>query len=41
MAICVAAVLVGAYIKGYSGFGASMLWVTSLSLGLIARALWL
>ncbi len=32
LAICAVAVLVGAYIKGYSGFGASMLWVTSLSL---------
>ena len=31
-AICVLAVLVGAFVKGYSGFGASMLWVTSLSL---------
>jgi uncharacterized membrane protein YfcA len=26
------AVLVGAFIKGYTGFGASMVWVTSLSL---------
>ena len=31
-AICIVAVLVGAFVKGYSGFGASMLWVTSLSL---------
>ncbi len=29
---CIVASLVGAVIKGYSGFGASMLWVTSLSL---------
>ena len=29
---CVLAVLSGAYLKGYTGFGASMLWVTSLSL---------
>lgn len=28
----VVAVLVGAYLKGYTGFGASMLWMTSLSL---------
>ena len=28
----VAAVLAGAYLKGYTGFGASMLWMTSLSL---------
>ena len=27
-----AAVLTGAYLKGYTGFGASMLWMTSLSL---------
>ena len=27
-----AAVLAGAYLKGYTGFGASMLWMTSLSL---------
>lgn len=26
------AVIAGAYLKGYTGFGASMLWVTSLSL---------
>ena len=26
------AVFVGAYLKGFTGFGASMLWVTSLSL---------
>ena len=32
LAICVLAVLIGAFVKGYSGFGASMLWVTSLSL---------
>ncbi len=30
--LCSAAVLAGAYLKGYTGFGASMLWVTSLSL---------
>lgn len=30
--ICLVAVLAGAYLKGYTGFGASMLWVTSLSL---------
>lgn len=29
---CVLAVAAGAYLKGYTGFGASMLWVTSLSL---------
>lgn len=29
---CCVAVFVGAFIKGYSGFGASLLWVTSLSL---------
>ena len=29
---CLLAVFVGAYLKGYTGFGASMLWVTSLSL---------
>ena len=29
---CVVAVFAGAYLKGYTGFGASMLWVTSLSL---------
>ncbi len=29
---CVVAVLAGAYLKGYTGFGASMLWMTSLSL---------
>ena len=28
----VAAVLAGAWLKGYTGFGASMLWMTSLSL---------
>lgn len=28
----VLAVLVGAFVKGYSGFGASMMWVASLSL---------
>lgn len=32
LAFAVFAVLVGAYLKGYTGFGASMLWVTSLSL---------
>ena len=31
-ALCVLAVVIGAFVKGYSGFGASMLWVTSLSL---------
>ncbi len=31
---CVVAVLLGAYLKGYTGFGASMFWVTSLSLAL-------
>ncbi len=31
---CVVAVAAGAYLKGYTGFGASMLWVTSLSLAL-------
>ena len=29
---CVVAVLAGAWLKGYTGFGASMLWMTSLSL---------
>ncbi len=29
---CALAVIAGAYLKGYTGFGASMLWVTSLSL---------
>lgn len=28
----VLSVLVGAFVKGYSGFGASMMWVASLSL---------
>ena len=32
LAFCSLAVIVGAYLKGYTGFGASMLWVTSLSL---------
>ena len=32
LVFCVLAVLAGAYLKGYTGFGASMLWVTSLSL---------
>ena len=32
LAYCLVAVLAGAYLKGYTGFGASMLWVTSLSL---------
>jgi uncharacterized membrane protein YfcA len=31
-AFIVLAVLVGAFVKGYSGFGASMMWVASLSL---------
>lgn len=29
---CLASVFLGAFIKGYTGFGASMLWATSLSL---------
>ena len=29
---CIVAVTAGAYLKGYTGFGASMLWMTSLSL---------
>ena len=29
---CIVAVAAGAYLKGYTGFGASMLWMTSLSL---------
>ena len=29
---CIFAVLAGAYLKGYTGFGASMFWVTSLSI---------
>ena len=32
LAFGAAAVLVGAFVKGYTGFGASMVWVTSLSL---------
>ena len=32
LALSVVAVFAGAYLKGYTGFGASMLWVTSLSL---------
>ncbi|MCG8652873.1 MAG: sulfite exporter TauE/SafE family protein, partial [Pirellulales bacterium] len=32
LGICLIAVLAGAYLKGYTGFGASMLWVTSFSL---------
>jgi uncharacterized membrane protein YfcA len=32
LAFCVIAVFAGAYLKGYTGFGASMFWVTSLSL---------
>lgn len=32
LAFSVLAVLVGAFIKGYTGFGASMVWMTSLSL---------
>lgn len=30
--LCLLAVLAGAILKGYTGFGASMLWMTSLSL---------
>ena len=29
---CIVAVAAGAYLKGYTGFGASMLWMTGLSL---------
>ena len=32
LAFGLAAVLLGAFIKGYTGFGSSMVWVTSLSL---------
>ena len=32
IAFVVVAVLAGAFVKGYSGFGASMMWVASLSL---------
>lgn len=32
LAFSVLAVLVGAFVKGFAGFGASMVWVTSLSL---------
>src|SRR5437016_1911669 len=32
VAYVVIAVLAGAFVKGYSGFGASMMWVASLSL---------
>ena len=31
LAYCIIAVLAGAYLKGYTGFGASMFWMTSLS----------
>jgi len=37
LAGCLAAVFCGAWVKGYSGFGASMLWVTTLSLMLSPR----
>ena len=32
LAVGIGAVLLGALIKGYTGFGASMVWVTSLAL---------
>lgn len=32
VAVAAAAVLVGAFVRGYAGFGASMFWVASLSL---------
>ena len=32
LVFCSLAVIAGAYLKGYTGFGASMLWVTSMSL---------
>jgi hypothetical protein len=32
LGFCIVAVLIGAVVKGYTGFGASMLWATSLSL---------
>ena len=32
LSYCMVAVLLGSYLKGYTGFGASMFWVTSLSL---------
>lgn len=32
LAFGVAAVLVGAYVRGYSGFGSALIWVSSLSL---------
>jgi len=32
LGICSVAVLAGAFLKGYTGFGASMFWMTSLSL---------
>jgi len=32
LGLCLLAVSAGAFLKGYTGFGASMLWVTSLSL---------
>ncbi|MCH7776572.1 MAG: sulfite exporter TauE/SafE family protein [Gemmatimonadetes bacterium] len=32
LGFCIVAVLIGAFVKGYTGFGASMLWATSLSL---------
>ena len=32
LGFCIVAVLTGAIVKGYTGFGASMLWATSLSL---------
>ena len=35
LGLCALAVLAGAILKGYTGFGASMLWMTSLSLLLL------
>ena len=37
LSFCALVVFVGAYLKGYTGFGASMLWVTGLSLLLPPR----
>ena len=32
LAICLIFVVLGGYLKGFTGFGASMFWMTSLSL---------
>jgi hypothetical protein len=38
LAFCSLAVIAGAYLKGYMSFGASILWVTSMSLVLTPTA---